>query len=219
MTEPVRRSRTRLRRYLIAGVLVWVPVLATVWVLGFIVDMMDRTLLLLPAQLRPDALLGISIPGLGIVFAFLVVFSTGLAVTNLLGRRLIAYWEDVLQRIPLVRSIYGGVKSFTESVLSNQGNSFRKVVIVEYPRKGMWSIGFVTADDIHEISAKTGITQVCVYVPTTPNPTSGLIVMVPRSEIIELDMSIDAAMKMIVTLGVVVPPATVSALPAKGVAT
>lgn len=218
MTEPVRRSRTRLRRYLIAGVLVWVPVLATVWVLGFIVDMMDRTLLLLPAQLRPDALLGISIPGLGIVFAFLVVFSTGLAVTNLLGRRLIAYWEDVLQRIPLVRSIYGGVKSFTESVLSNQGNSFRKVVIVEYPRKGMWSIGFVTADDIHEISAKTGITQVCVYVPTTPNPTSGLIVMVPRSEIIELDMSIDAAMKMIVTLGVVVPPATVYALPAKGVA-
>ncbi len=206
MSSPARRARVR--RYLLAGVLVWVPVLATVWVLGFIIDMMDRTLLLLPTAWRPEQLFGVNIPGLGIVFAFVVVFVTGLGVTNLLGRRLVAYWEDVLKRIPHVRSVYGGVKSFTESVLSQQGSSFRKVVMVEYPRLGMWSIGFVTAENIAEISARTGEQQVCVYVPTTPNPTSGLIVMVPRSQVIELDMSVDAAMKMIVTLGVVAPPAT-----------
>ncbi len=211
MSSPARRARVR--RYLLAGVLVWVPVLATVWVLGFIIDMMDRTLLLLPTAWRPEQLLGVNIPGLGIVFAFVVVFVTGVGVTNFLGRRLVAYWEDLLKRIPLVRSVYGGVKSFTESVLSQQGNSFRKVVMVEYPRLGMWSIGFVTAEDIAEISARTGEQQVCVYVPTTPNPTSGLIVMVPRSQVIELDMSVDAAMKMIVTLGVVAPPATSVAPP------
>jgi uncharacterized membrane protein len=207
MSEPQRRGRAHLRRYLIAGVLVWLPVLATWWVLSFIVELMDRTLLLLPLELRPEQLLGWRLPGLGILFAFVVVLLTGLAVTNLVGRRLVAYWEDLLQRIPLVRSVYGGVKGFAETILSKQGGSFRKVVMVEYPRAGMWSIGFVTADEIVEISAKTGETQVCVYVPTTPNPTSGMIVMVPRSQVIELEMSVDAAMKMIVTLGVVSPPA------------
>jgi uncharacterized membrane protein len=205
MKDIQRRGRAGLRRYLIAGVLVWLPVLATVWVLGFIIDLMDRTLWLLPDAVRPKQLLGFDIPGLGIVFAFLVLFFTGLAVTNLLGRQLVGWWEDLMQRIPLVRSIYGGVRSFTETVLSKSGSSFRKVVMIEYPRKGMWSIGFITADDIPEISAKTGVTQVCVYVPTTPNPTSGLTVMLPRDQIVELDMSVDAAMKMIVTLGVVVP--------------
>jgi uncharacterized membrane protein len=205
MSDSPRRSR--LRRYLIAGVLVWLPVLATVWVLGFIVDLMDRTLLLLPEGVRPEALFGFRIPGLGALFAFLVVLLTGLLVTNLIGRQVVEWWEELMQRIPLVRSIYGGVRSFTETVLSKSGTSFRKVVMVEYPRKEMWSIGFITSDDIHEISAKTGETQVCVYVPTTPNPTSGLIVMLPRSQVIELDMSVDAAMKLIVTLGVVAPPA------------
>lgn len=205
MNDIRRRGRAGLRRYLIAGVLVWLPVLATVWVLGFIIDLMDRTLWLLPDAVRPKQLFGFDIPGLGIVFAFLVLFFTGLAVTNLLGRQLVGWWEDLMQRIPLVRSIYGGVRSFTETVLSKSGSSFRKVVMIEYPRKGMWSIGFITADDIPEISAKTGVTQVCVYVPTTPNPTSGLTVMLPRDQIVELDMSVDAAMKMIVTLGVVVP--------------
>lgn len=204
MSDSPRRGR--LRRYLIAGVLVWLPVLATFWVLSFIVDLMDRTLLLLPEGLQPEALLGFRIPGLGALFAFVVVLLTGLLVTNLVGRQVVAWWEELMQRIPLVRSIYGGVRSFTETVLSKSGTSFRKVVMVEYPRKEMWSIGFITSDDIHEVSARTGETQVCVYVPTTPNPTSGLIVMVPKSQVIELDMSVDAAMKLIVTLGVVSPP-------------
>ena len=201
---PARRAWT-LRRYLVAGILVWLPVLATIWVVGFIVDVMDRTLLLLPAHLRPQAIFGFSIPGLGIVFAFVVVLITGLAVTNLVGRRLVAYWEELLNRIPLVRSVYSGVKSFTESVLSTQ-HSFRQVVAVEYPRSGIWSIGFVTADNVAEVSMKAGHELVCVFISPAPNPTAGFIILVPRAQLIPLEMSVDAAMKMIVTCGVVVPP-------------
>jgi uncharacterized membrane protein len=195
-----------LRRYLVAGVLIWLPVLATLWVVRFLVQVMDYTLLLLPAAYRPEALVGFALPGLGAVLAFVVLFVTGLLVTNLIGRRFVAYWEGVLQRIPLVRSVYGGVKGFTESVFS-QSNSFRKVVMIEFPRAGAWSIGFVTADNVKEVSAKRGTQQVCVYVPTAPNPTSGYIVMVAKEEAIELGMSVDAAMKMIITCGVVVPQA------------
>lgn len=195
-----------LRRYLVAGVLVWLPILAVVWVVGFIVQLMDYTLLLLPERYQPDALVGFPLPGLGAVFAFVVLLTTGLLVTNLVGRRLVAYWEGLLKRIPFVRSVYSGVKGFAETVLSTSNKSFRKVVLIQYPRQGMWSFGFITADEIAEVSEKTGEDQACVYVPTTPNPTSGLIVMVPRDQIIELEMSVDAAMKMIVTCGVVVPP-------------
>jgi uncharacterized membrane protein len=202
MTTPKRKWS--LRRYLVAGVLVWLPILATLWVVRFLVQLMDGTLLLLPESYRPEALIGFALPGLGAVFAFVVLFVTGLLVTNLIGRRLVAYWEGVLQRIPLVRSVYGGVKGLTESVFS-QSNSFRKVVMIEYPRAGIWSIGFVTADNMREVSEKTGSQQVCVYVPTTPNPTSGFIVMLPKAEVVELSMSVDAAMKMIITCGVVVP--------------
>ena len=199
---PVRRGS--IRRYLIAGMLVWLPVLATVWVLEFIVSVMDRTLLLLPQALQPVSF-GVSIPGLGIVFAFVVLLLTGLLVANLLGRRLVLYWEEILQQIPLVRTIYGGVKGFAETLLSNKGKSFRKVVMLQYPSKGVWSIGFLTSDRLDEISARLGRPHVCVFVPTTPNPTSGFIMMVPRDDVIDLQMSVDAAMRMIVTLGVVVP--------------
>jgi len=196
-----------LRRYLVAGMLVWLPILATVWVVRFIVQLMDQTLLFLPERWRPEAFVGFSVPGLGAVLAFVVVLITGLLVTNLVGRRLIALWDSLLKRIPIVRSVYGGVKSFAETVLTNN-NSFRKVVMVQYPRIGMWTIGFVTSDDVAEISERTGTQQVCLYVPTTPNPTSGFIVMVPKTEIVELDMSVDVAMRMIVTCGVVVPTAS-----------
>ncbi|MGH8150490.1 MAG: DUF502 domain-containing protein [Steroidobacteraceae bacterium] len=185
--------------------LVWLPVLATVWVVTFIVSVMDRTLVLLPEHVRPRALLGFSIPGLGIVFAFIVLLITGLAVTNLVGRQLVAYWEELLQRIPLVRSIYGGVKTFTESVF-NSSHSFHQVVAVEYPRVGVWSIGFVTTEDVPEVSAKSGEQLICVFIPPAPNPTAGFIILVPRSKVIPLEMTVDAAMKMIVTCGVVTPP-------------
>ena len=196
-----------MRRYVIAGLLVWVPILVTVLVVRFILDLMDQTLLLLPASVRPEALFGVHIPGLGLVLAVLLLIFTGMLVSNIIGRSLVGLWEDLMNRIPFVRALYSGVKTFSTTILSNQGNSFKKVLLIEYPRKGAWSVGFQTAGDVPLISAHTGESMVCVFIPTTPNPTSGFIVMVPRSQAIELDMSIDAAMKMIVTLGVVVPTA------------
>jgi uncharacterized membrane protein len=151
------------------------------------------------------------LPGIGAVFAFIVVLATGLLVTNLIGRQLVALWEEVLNRIPVVRSVYSSVKSLAESVFS-QSNSFRKVVMIEYPRSGIWSLGFMTAEDVPEISRKTGAPHCCVYISSALNATAGFLVIVPRSEVVELDMSVDAAMKMIITCGVVVPQEQLAAV-------
>jgi uncharacterized membrane protein len=195
-----------LRSYLVAGVLVWLPILATIWVVSFLLHIMDRTLLLLPPAYRPQALVGFALPGLGAVFALIVLLLTGILASNLIGRRLVIWGEELLNRIPVVRSVYGGVKSFAESVFS-QSNSFRKVVMIEYPRAGAWSIGFMTAENVPEITARTGEPHVCVYVSAALNATAGWLVVVPRRQVVELDMTVDAAMKMIITCGVVVPPA------------
>ena len=214
-------KKRSLRRYLVAGILVWLPILATIWVVTFFIRLMDRTLLLLPPSYQPQALVGFALPGVGALFAFAVVLATGLLVTNLIGRQLVALWEELLNRIPIVRSVYSGVKSFAESVFS-QSNSFRKVVMIEYPRPGIWSVGFMTADDVPEISAKTGRQHACIYLSSALNATAGYLAIVPRDEVIELDMSVDAAMKMIITCGVVVPPPPPAkaeiALPARPVA-
>jgi uncharacterized membrane protein len=154
------------------------------------------------------------VPGFGAIVAFVVLLLTGLLVANLIGRTLVGWWEEFLNRIPLVRSIYSGVKGFTETLVSDSGGSFRQVVLVEYPRKGIWSIAFVTASELAEIDAKTGRPQLCLFVPTTPNPTSGFIFLAPADEVIELDISIDEAMKMIVTLGMVAPPSMRPVVPA-----
>ncbi|GAC1451347.1 MAG: DUF502 domain-containing protein [Steroidobacteraceae bacterium] len=193
-----------MRRYLVAGILVWLPILATIWVVSFMLRIMDRTLLLLPHSYRPEALVGFALPGIGAVFALLVLLLTGLLVTNLIGRRLVVWGEEFLNRIPVVRTVYGGVKSFTESVFS-QSNSFRKVVMIEYPRPGAWSIGFMTGEDVPEVSDKLGEPHAAVYISGALNATAGYLVMVPRRQVIELEMSVDAAMKMIITCGVVVP--------------
>ena len=195
-----------LRRYLVAGVLVWLPILATVWVVSFILHLMDLTLEVLPPAYRPEALVGFSLPGLGAVFALIVLLLTGLLVTNLIGHRLIAWGEELLNRIPVVRTVYGGVKSFAESVFS-QSNAFRKVVMIEYPRAGVWSIGFLTAEDVPEVSERLREPHVAVYISSALNATAGYLVIVPRRAVVELDMSVDAAMRMIITCGVVVPPA------------
>jgi uncharacterized membrane protein len=201
-----------LRSYLVAGVLVWLPILATIWVVSFLLHIMDRTLLLLPPAYRPQALVGFALPGLGAVFALVVLLLTGILASNLIGRRLVIWGEELLNRIPVVRSVYGGVKSFAESVFS-QSNSFRKVVMIEYPRAGAWSIGFMTAENVPEITARTGEPHVCVYVSAALNATAGWLVVVPRRQVVELDMTVDAAMKMIITCGVVVPPAPAERLP------
>ena len=198
------------RRYLINGLLIWVPVLVTVLVVRFILQLMDQTLLVLPHAIRPETLLGLHIPGFGAVLGLLIVLITGLLVTNFIGQALVGIGEDLLERIPFVRALYSGVKSFSETVLSNSGNSFKKVLLIEYPRAGAWTIGFQTTDQLPEINSRLGEPHVCVFIPTTPNPTSGFIVFVPRVSCIELDMHVDAAMKMIVTLGVVGPSAAAS---------
>lgn len=205
-TGGTRKWKWNLRRYLVAGVLVWLPILATVWVVTFILHLMDLTLDVLPPGYRPQALVGFPLPGLGAVFALVVLLLTGLLVTNLIGRRLVVWGEELLNRIPVVRTVYGGVKSFAESVFS-QSNAFRKVVMIEYPRAGAWSIGFLTAEDVPEVSQKLGAPHVAVYISSALNATAGYLVVVPRSAVVELDMSVDAAMKMIITCGVVVPPA------------
>jgi len=201
------RKKRNLRRYLVAGVLVWLPILATIGVVSFMLRLMDRTLLLLPPSYRPEALVGFSLPGLGALFALIVLLLTGLLVTNLIGRRLVVWGEELLNRIPVVRTVYSGVKSLAESVFS-QSNSFRKVVMVEYPRAGAWSIGFLTAEDVPEVSDKLGEPHVAVYLSAALNATAGYLVIVPRRQVVELDMSVDEAMKMIITCGVVVPHAS-----------
>ncbi|HYL71331.1 MAG TPA: DUF502 domain-containing protein [Candidatus Dormibacteraeota bacterium] len=183
----------------------WLPILATVWVVSFMLRIMDRTMLLVPPTYRPEALVGFALPGAGLVLALIVLLVTGLMVTNLIGRRLIVWGEDLLNRIPVVRTVYGGVKSFAESVFS-QSSSFRKVVMIEYPRAGLWSLGFLTAEDVPEVSQRTGEPHVAVYISSALNATAGYLVMVPRHQVVELDMSVDAALKMIITCGVVVPP-------------
>ena len=193
-----------MKRYLIAGLLVWVPLGVTFIVIKFLVDLMDKVLLLLPASYRPEALIGMNIPGLGVLISAVLVITTGMVVAHLFGNKLVDVWESLLGRIPLVRSIYVSVKQIMETVLSSE-KAFRKVLLVEYPRRGMWTLAFQGSRDIGEAQFKTGEDVVNIFVPTTPNPTSGFYIIVPRKDVIELDMSIDDGLKMIMSAGVVVP--------------
>ncbi|PCJ31998.1 MAG: hypothetical protein COA90_04535 [Gammaproteobacteria bacterium] len=195
-----------MKKYLIAGLLVWMPLGVTFLVVRAIVGFLDRTLLLLPQEYQPDNLLGIHIPGLGVLLSIILVLATGMIVANLLGRRLVGAWESLLARIPLVRSLYAGIKQIMEAVLASDGKSFRKVLLVEYPRKGVWSLAFMTSDNLGEVQAKTGVDVVSVFIPTTPNPTSGFVLMIPKNEVVELDMAVEDGLKMIISMGVVVPP-------------
>jgi uncharacterized membrane protein len=200
--ERERGSKRPLRRYLIAGLLVWLPIVLTVFILKFLVGLVDQVI---PAQWRPEVLFGFPIPGLGLVLSVIVLLLTGLAVTNLVGREIVSWWEALMRRIPVVRSIYSGAKTFTETVFTDQGKAFKRVLLVQYPRQGVWSVGFESGGDVSEATRRTGHDLVTVFVPTTPNPTSGFIILVPREEVIPLDMSVDQAMRFVFTLGVVSP--------------
>ena len=195
-----------MRKYIIAGLLVWMPLGITFLVIRAIVGLLDRTLLLLPEPYQPDNLLGMHIPGLGVLLAAILVLTTGMIVANFLGKRLVVSWEHFLARIPLVRSLYAAIKQIMEAVLSTDAQSFRKVLLLEYPRKGVWSLAFLTSDNLGEVQAKTSSEVISVFIPTTPNPTSGFIIMVPKDDVIELDMAVEDGLKMIISLGVEVPP-------------
>ena len=200
-----RSKMAEFRRYLIAGLLVWLPILVTVLIIKFLIDLMDTTLLLLPQAVQPEVLVGFSIPGLGVLLSALVLLTTGMVVTNLMGRNMVSLWERLLMRIPLVRPIYSAAKQLAETLFSGSGKSFRRVILVEYPRQGLWTLAFVTGDGVTEAGQRTGRELVNIFVPTTPNPTSGFFLMVPASDIIELDMSVDAGIKLILSAGAVGP--------------
>jgi uncharacterized membrane protein len=191
-----------LRSYLLAGLVVWLPILVTIGVLRFIIDLLDRTLALLPKGSQPDQLLGFHIPGLGVILSFVLLVITGILATNFLGQRLVTWGELILAKIPLVRSIYNAVKQVINTLFSSNSEAFRKVLLIEYPRKGLWSLAFQTGTVSPEISAHTKEEMVSLFIPTTPNPTSGFLLMLPKREAIEVNMSIDEALKFIISLGV-----------------
>jgi uncharacterized membrane protein len=190
---------------MIGGLLIWIPIMITVWVVRFLSGILDSSLLLLPPSWRPEAVFGTYVPGVGIVLSLLLLFLTGVLVKNLFGGQMVAGLESLVRRIPVVGAVYGGAKTFSETVLTDKGSSFKQVVMVEFPRKGIFSIGFITSHDLEEAQAKTAQEVTCVFVPTTPNPTTGFIVLVPKEDVVIMDMTVDEAFKMLLTLGVVVP--------------
>lgn len=194
-----------MKRYFITGLLIWIPLAITLWVLHLIVTMMDQSLSLLPPQIHPEALFGRQIPGLGALLTLLVVFGTGVLASNILGRRLLVLGEKVLGRIPVVKTIYSGVKQVSDTLFAPGGQAFRKALLVQYPREGCWTIAFLTGVPGGDVANHLQGDYVSVYVPTTPNPTSGFFLMMPRTDIIELDMRVDDAMKYVLSMGVATP--------------
>ena len=204
-TPKQRHPARAFRNYLIGGLLIWIPIMVTVWVVRFLSRILDQSLLLLPPSWRPEALVGTYVPGVGIILSLLLLFLTGVVVKNLFGGRIVAWVESLVKRIPVIGPVYSGAKSFSETVLTDKGRSFKQVVMVEFPRKGVYSIGFITSHELEEAQAKSEKVVTCVFVPTTPNPTTGFIVLVPKDEVVLMDMTVDEAFKMLLTLGVVVP--------------
>ncbi|MEM5382007.1 DUF502 domain-containing protein [Paraburkholderia phymatum] len=198
-------KKTTLKSVFLTGLLVLVPLAITLWVLGLIIGTMDQTLLLLPRSWQPERLLGFRLPGLGAVLTLAFIFVVGLLTQNFVGQKLVGWWEVIVARIPVVGPIYTSVKQVSDTLLSSSGNAFRKALLIEYPRKGSYTIGFLTGIPGGDVVNHLKEDHVSVYVPTTPNPTSGFFLMVPKSEVIELDMTVDAALKYIVSMGVVAP--------------
>ena len=198
-----------MRRYLIAGLLIWLPLGVTLLVFKLLVGLVEELIELVPAQYHPEALLGLEIPYFDVILTVIAMLAvtllTGLIVTNLFGRKLVQLWESMLGRIPVVRSIYQSAKQVAETVFSSTGKSFRKVLLIEYPRKGLYTLAFQTGSSAGEVQAKTGEEVTTVFVPTTPNPTSGFIILVPTKDVVELEMNVDEALKMVISLGMVEP--------------
>jgi uncharacterized membrane protein len=202
----------RLRRYLVTGLVLWVPLGITIWVLTLIVSTLDKTLLLIPEHYRPEALFGFAIPGLGVVLTLVVLIVTGILTRNFVGQHLVKGWDSILRRIPVVKSIYSGVKQVSDTLFSDTGQAFRKALLVEFPHPGSYTIAFMTGTPSGELVTRLPGEHVSVYVPTTPNPTSGYFLLLPKNRTQELDMSVDDALKYIVSMGVVGPGPVRSAL-------
>ena len=195
-----------MKKYFITGLLIWIPLAITVWVLTLIVRTMDQSLLLLPEAIRPENVLGFYIPGIGALLTILVVLLTGLVAANIVGQRMVRFWEALLARIPVVKSIYYSVKQISDTLFSGSGEAFRKVLLVRYPHPEAWAVAFLTGTPADEVSAMTGEELVSVFIPTAPSPVNGFFFFVKKNETIDLDMSVDDALKYIVSMGVVAPP-------------
>ena len=195
-----------MKKYFVTGLLIWIPLVITLMVLAWVVNTLDQILLIAPAAVRPDALLGFHLPGVGVLVTLLLILLTGLAAANFVGQRLVGFWESLLSRIPVVKSIYYSVKQVSDTLLSSNGQAFRKALLIQYPHQGIWTIAFQTGKPGGDTARHLGDDFVSVYVPTTPNPTSGFFLMLPRKDAIELDMSVDDALKYIISMGVVAPP-------------
>ncbi|MBL8492183.1 MAG: DUF502 domain-containing protein [Rhodocyclaceae bacterium] len=196
-----------MKKYFITGLLIWVPLAITAWVLTLIVSTMDQSLLLLPQAIRPEKLMGFYIPGIGALATLLVIFMTGVVTANIIGQRLLRFWEGVLSRIPVVKSVYYSVKQVSDTLFSSSGEALRKALLVQYPREGSWTIAFMTGQPGGDVVNHLRGEFISVYVPTTPNPTSGFFLMMPKADVVELDMSVDEALKYLISMGVVTPPA------------
>lgn len=200
-----------MRKYFVTGLLILVPLAITLWVLNLIISTMDQSLLLLPERWQPKQLIGFHIPGMGTILTLVVILVTGLLTRNFIGKKLVYAWELLLTRIPVVNSIYSSVKQVSDTLFSSSGNAFRKAMLVQYPRQGSWTIAFLTGTPGGDVRNHLVGDYISVYVPTTPNPTSGFFLMMPRSDAIELDMTVDEALKYIVSMGVVSPEYVVAA--------
>jgi len=201
-----------LRRYLIAGLLVWLPLAATVFIIRMVIGLLDKTMVLLPPEYRPEALIGFSVPGMGLVLSIIILIVTGMLAANLIGRRLVESWESILGRIPLVRSIYNAFKQISSTLLDSTGKSFRKVVLVEYPKEGIWSLGFLTNQHVEVNTPTVTGEMTAVFIPTTPNPTSGFLVIMTTNSVQELDMTVEEGFKFIISVGVIIPEEHIRAL-------
>jgi uncharacterized membrane protein len=193
------------KKYFITGLLIWIPLVITIWVLKLVVDVLDQSLLLLPVALQTENWLGVHIPGLGAILTVVIVFLTGLFATNFFGAQLIELWHEILHRIPVVNSIYSSVKQISDTLFSSSGQAFRKALLVQWPQEGMWTIAFLTGTPGGGVATHLPPDCVAVYVPTTPNPTGGYFVIIARKNVVELDMSVDQALKYIISMGVVPP--------------
>lgn len=197
-----------IRKCFISGLLVWIPIWVTLLVIMFLVDLLSNSLLLLPQDYQPDVLFGFHVPGAGVILTLAVILLTGAFAANFIGSRFVALGDKMVARIPVVRSVYAGVKQVTQTLFTPGGQSFRKVLLVQYPCKGVWSLAFQTGETAKEIQgALHQETMVSYFIPTTPNPTSGFLMMAPKSEVIEMDMSVDQALKFVISLGVIQPSA------------
>ncbi|MBY0240987.1 MAG: DUF502 domain-containing protein [Burkholderiaceae bacterium] len=194
-----------MRKYFITGLLILVPLAITAWVLNLVISTLDQSLLLVPERWQPRTFIGFDIPGLGTILTFIIVLLTGLLTNNLVGNYVVRMWEKLLHRIPVVSSLYGSVKQVSDTLFSSSGNAFRKAVLIPYPHQDSRTIGFLTGVPGGDVKNHLEGEYVSVYVPTTPNPTSGFFLMLAKKDVIELDMSVDAALKYIVSMGVVAP--------------